>query len=136
MTIENLKEEISSVISSKGCSAEFYFLLDGVDGMKVKSVDINDDDQVELSSAFIESISNNVLLNDDLTLVSISSADDRKDAIYEYDLENVPAELTHLKAIIENDQFDAFSFDDDSLSHLEGILVLIGNQDKQLAIYK
>jgi len=136
MTIENLKEEISSVISSEGCSAEFYFLLDGADGMKVKSVDINNNDQVELSRAFIDSISNNVLLNDDLTLVSISSADDRKDAIYEYDLEDIPTELTHLKAIIESDQFDAFSFDDDSLSHLEGILVLIGNQNKQLAIYK
>lgn len=136
MTIEKLKEEISSVISSDGCSAEFYFLLDGDDGMKVKSVDINDGDQVELSRIFIESIGNNLLLNDDLTLVSISSADDRKDAIYEYDLDDVPAELTHLKRIIESDQFDVFSFDDDLLSNLEGILVLIGNQDKQLAIYK
>lgn len=136
MTIENLKEEISSVISSKGCSAEFYFLLDGADGMKVKSVDIDGNDQEELSKSFIDSISNNVLLNDDLTLVSISSADDRKDAIYEYDLDDVPAELTHLKAIIENDQFDDFSFGNDSLSLLKGILILIGNQDKQLAIYK
>lgn len=136
MTIEGLKEEISSVISSEGCSAEFFFLLDGSEGMCVKSVDINEDDQTELTKMFTDSISSNILLNDDLSLVPISSADDRQHAIYEYDLEDVPSELTNLKEIIENEGFDLFSFSDDALKQLEGVLVLIGNQDVQLAIYK
>lgn len=136
MTIDKLKEEISSVISVNGCSAEFYFLLDSGEQMIVKSVDIDENDQKELSDLFIGSISKNVLLNDELSLIGLSSADDRKSAIYEYDLEEIPVELTHLKKIIENEQFDAFSFGEDSLTQLEGVLILVGNYEKQLAVYK
>lgn len=136
MAIDDLKSKISDVITGDGCGAEFYFLLDDNNGMKVKSVDIDEDDQTELTKMFIGAISDNVLLNDDLSLIPLSSADDRTNAIYEYDLEDVPEELTHLKSILDSDDFEAFSFGGDELAHLEGILILIGNQDVQLALYK
>ncbi|WP_421865060.1 anti-phage protein KwaB [Motiliproteus sp.] len=136
MNIEDLKSSISSVISADACSAEFFFLLDDGEGMKVKSVDIDDTDQTELEGMFLRSISDSILLNDDLTLVSLSSADDRKNALYKYDLEDIPDELAYLKTIIQEEQFDNFNLSDDDLSHLEGILILIGNQDTQLALYK
>jgi hypothetical protein len=136
MTINDFKAKVSGVLSADGCSAEFYFLLDGDGGMNVKSVDINDDDHAELEKIFISSVSESLLLNDDLSLISLSSADDRKNAVYEYDLDDVPQELRYLKHVIENDNFEAFNLNSDDLSHLEGILVLIGNQDVQLALYK
>lgn len=135
MSIEELKQKISGVLGVDGCSAEFYFLLDK-DGLEVKLVDINEPDQKELEKIFETSLSENVLLNDDLTLIELSSADDRKDAVYHYDLDDVPAQLTYLKEIIENEKFETFNFKTDSLSHLEGILILMGNEEKQLAIYK
>lgn len=135
MTIDELKSSISEAISGDGVGTEFFFLLDSNNGMEIKSVDINDGDQTELAEMFLERI-RGILLNDDLSLISLSSADDRINAVYEYDLENIPSELTHLKTIIENDNFEAFSFTNDDLSHLEGILILIGNQDTQLALYK
>lgn len=136
MTIDSLKTSISDIVSSDGCSAEFYFLLDGNDGMEVKKVDIAESDQAELSKLFLYSISNNLLSNNDLSLIDLSSADDRANAVYEYDLGEVPEELAHLKNIIENDEFDNFTFENDELANLEGILILIGNQDCQLALYK
>lgn len=135
MSIEELKQKISGVLGVEGCSAEFYFLLDK-DGLEVKLVDINEPDQKELEKIFETSLSENVLLNDDLTLIELSSADDRKDAVYHYDLDDVPDQLTYLKEIIENEKFETFNFKTDSLSHLEGILILMGNEEKQLAIYK
>lgn len=75
-------------------------------------------------------------MNDDLTLINLSSADDRKDAVYHYDLYEVPQGLTYLKEIIENDNIESFKLDDDDLSKLEGILILIGNEDSQIALYK
>ncbi|MFB2753938.1 anti-phage protein KwaB [Shewanella xiamenensis] len=136
MTIEELKEGISSTISAEGCSAEFFFLFDDKDGMRVTSVDINDVDHSELERVFISSISDKLLLNDDLTLINLSSADDRKDAVYLYDLDEVPMELTYLKEIIDNDDIEGFNYANDDLSKLEGILILIGNQDTQVALYK
>lgn len=135
-TIETLKQGISSIISANGCSAEFFFLFDDNNGMRVKSVDINNFDHDELEKIFIKSITDTLLLNDDLTLISLSSADDRKNAIYHYDLDDVPVNLTYLKEIINNDKIDGFKLADDDLSALEGILVLIGNQDFQFALYK
>lgn len=136
MTIEVLKKGVSSIISATGCSAEFFFLFDDKNNMRVKSVDINDTDHKELEKVFIKSIADTLLLNDDLTLISLSSADDRKDAVYHYDLDDVPVGLTYLKEIIENENIDSFELDDDDLSTLEGILILIGNQDSQVALYK
>lgn len=136
MTIEELKESVSSTISAEGCSAEFFFLFDDNSEMRVKSVDINDDDHSELEKLFIKSITDKLLLNDDLTLIDLSSADDRKDAVYHYDLDEVPQGLTYLKEIIENDNIEGFKLDDDDLSKLEGILILIGNEDSQIALYK
>ena len=136
MTIDNLRANISSVISASGCSAEFFFLLDSREGMKVKSVDINDTDHTELEGLFIQSVSDTLLLNDELSLISLSSADDRRNAIYKYDLDDVPVELSYLKQIIENENFESFDLNADNLSHLEGILILLGNQDAQLALYK
>lgn len=136
MKIDDFKSKVSDVLSAKGCSAEFFFLLDRDEGMNVKSVDINDPDHTELESMFINSVSETLLLNDDLSLIGLSSADDRKDAIYEYDLDDVPQELSYLKHIIENDNLETFDLNSDDLSHLEGILILLGNQDIQLALYK
>ena len=136
MNIDEFKEKISSVISSDAVSAEFYFLLDGDGGMTVKSVDIDDIDNTELGEMFIDAISENILLNDELSLVLLSSADDRKDAVYQYDLDDIPIQLTHLKTIIEEDNLSSFDISSDDLSHLEGILILLGNDEKQFAIYK
>lgn len=136
MTIDSFKEKVSDVLSADGCSAEFYFLLDSDEGMNVKSVDINDEDHAELEKNFIRSVSEILLLDDDLSLIQLSSADDRKNAVYEYDLDDIPRELSYLKHVIENENFETFDLSSDDLSHLEGILILIGNQDVQLALYK
>lgn len=136
MTIDEFKEKVSSVLSADGCSAEFFFLLDSTGDVSVKSVDINDDDHAELEKLFITSVSETLLLNDDLSLIPLSSADDRKNAIYEYDLDEIPKELSYLKHVIENENFEPFKLNSDDLSNLEGILILLGNQDIQLALYK
>lgn len=136
MQIDAFKASISTTISAHGCSAEFYFLFQNNDTITVKSVDINDADHSELEGIFLNSISDNILLNDDLTLISLSSADDRKNAIYQYDLDEIPLELSYLKMLIESEDFDSFDYNQDDLSQLKGILILFGNHESQLALYK
>jgi hypothetical protein len=136
MNIDEFKASISTTVSAHGCSAEFYFLFQNDGKIIVKSVDINDDDHLELERQFLSSISDNILLNDDLTLISLSSADDRKSAVYQYDLDEIPIELSYLKMLIENENFDSFDHKHDDLSKLKGILILLGNHDSQLALYK
>lgn len=136
MSIETLREAISAVISSPACGAEFYFLLAARGDIVVKRADIDEGAQNELTRSFIDSLSNSILLDDDISLVDISSADDRSKAIYKYDLDNIPSQLEHLSAILARDDFELFDFGSDDLSNLEGILILLGHGDQQLALYK
>ena len=136
MSIEALRIAISEVISPSVCRAEFYFLLNTKGAIVVKRADIAEEAQNELTRNFIDSISNSLLLDDDISLVDISSADDRTKAIYKYDIDDVPPQLTHLSAILERDDFELFDFSSDDLSNLEGILILLGHDARQLALYK
>ncbi|NWB86326.1 anti-phage protein KwaB [Pseudomonas gingeri] len=135
MTIDELKAQISAVIADK-CGAEIYFLLDSDNGMQIKKADIDEVPQAELTNMFVEAITNRILLNDDLSLIELSSADDRRETVYHYDLPDVPDELQHLRSIIAADNFDEFSFAEDRLNNLEGILILLGNVEHQMALYK
>lgn len=136
MSIDRLREVISDVISDQACSAEFYFLLDSGGGIKIKRADIEQGASDELAKNFIESISDTILLNDDLSLINISGADDRANAIYRYDLSEIPYQIGHLATILERDDFETFDFNSDDLSSLEGVLVILGHGEKQLSLYK
>jgi len=136
MTLENLRLEIAQVINAARVGAEFYFLLDAEGEVSIKRADIDARAQDELKADFIDSISSTILRNNDLALLDLSSADDRLGAIYKYDLAEVPPRLAHLAEVLERDDFELFDFTSDDLSHLVGVLVLIGHGPQQLALYK
>lgn len=136
MTIENLRQEVSTVIDAEGTMAAVYFLLKSGDDLIIKFADIDAVSQTELGEQFIQQIRNVILDPEELSLLSISDADDRTNVIYNYDLDVLPIELTKLREVIHNDDYGTFTFGDDELSQLKGILVLIGNADHQMALYK
>lgn len=136
MSLDALKLKISEIISSEQCSAEFYFILDANGTITIKRADIDQTASDELAHNFIDAISSTILLNDELSLLDISGADDRSNAIYRYDLPQVPAQIQHLATVLQRDDFDIFNFEADDLAHLEGILVILGHGQQQLALYK
>lgn len=136
MSLDVLRTRISDVISDPACSSEFYFLLDDAGKISIKRADIDQEASDELTRNFIDTISGTVLLNDELSLLNISGADDRANAIYRYDLPEVPVQIQHLATILQRDDFDVFSFEADDLAHLEGILIILGHGQQQLALYK
>lgn len=136
MDIDALRARISEIITNEACGAEFYFLLEADGQISIKRADVDEGAQTELTQNFIDSISSTILLNDELSLVDISSADDRAHAIYRYDLPEIPTQLTNLGEVLQRDNFDVFDFESDDLKHLQGILILLGHGQQQLALYK
>ncbi len=136
MSLDSLRTRISDVISDDSCSAEFYFLLERSGQISIKRADIDQSASDELTRNFIDTISSTILLNDELSLLNISGADDRSNAIYRYDLPEVPAQIQHLATILQRDDFDVFNFEADEIAHLEGILIILGHGQQQLALYK
>lgn len=136
MSLDDLRERVSDVISDEACSAEFYFLLEENCNISIKRADIDQAASDELAGNFINAISNTILLDDEQSLLDISSADDRAKAIYRYDLPEVPPKIQHLATILQRDDFDFFNFEADDLEHLKGILIILGHGQQQLALYK
>lgn len=136
MSLDDLRMKVSDVISDDACSAEFYFLLEDGCDISIKRADIDQSASDELAGNFINAISNTILLDDEQSLLNISSADDRAKAIYRYDLPEVPPKIQHLATILQRDDFDFFNFEDDDLEHLKGILIILGHGQQQLALYK
>ncbi len=136
MSLDALRSSISDTISNEACSGEFYFLLEQNGTMTIRRVDMDEAAADELTRSFIDAISSTVLLNDELSLLNISSADDRANAVYRYDLDHVPPQIQHLSTILQQEDFQFFNFETDDLKHLEGILVILGHGQHQLALYK
>lgn len=135
MNIEDLNISVLNVIDSQVCSAVFYCVLRTNDGLALKQFNMDKLTQEQLGAEFIKSIRNQIS-RENVTLSELSNADDRANAVYHYDLDVFPPQLGALEMLLATEIEDQFDFSKDSLRDLEAILVLIGNQDNQLVIYK
>ncbi len=121
-----------------------YAVLKAEEGKTIKFVNIADekDDKDNTSSdllkGFIEIIRNKfAIYNEDDEIIKLSSADERKNALYYYDLDELPLEMERLKDISNtlNDR-EIFNFREDSLSQIIALIVVIGNENQNLIMYK
>lgn len=106
------------------------------DNLRLKRLDMNQDTQTELGNQFILGLRNQVSEREGVSLVDLTRADDRADVIYRYDLEPLPIQLKTLDFALANEINEAFDFTTDRLKDLESIVILVGNQAKQLVLYK
>jgi hypothetical protein len=88
-----------------------------------------------LKELFIQSLQDSISNRTELTLLNLSSADERIDAIYAYDLD-VPEELSSLEAVAAQDNLPLLNLNDESLSSIKALLIEIGNNVDQLILYK
>lgn len=135
------KEEVSSLLletitSEDQLVAEIYFILKNDEENYLKFADITEEHQDELTNQFIKRINEDIIEDDEIDIINISSADERKKVIYEYDLDKTPDELNHMNKIMENEDLDYFYFNKDNLEDIRGILILIENNDNTLVLYK
>jgi hypothetical protein len=131
--INNLK---NFLINKDELVAEIYFILKHYENTYLKFADIDETSQIALTRQFIERIETDIINDDDLDVISISSDDDRLKVLYEYDLDEVPEELTLIDKIIETEDLPEFSFTTDKIDDIKGFLILIQNNGQTLVLYK
>ena len=135
MSIDQLKQELAT-FSEDGVGAEFYFIINNNGNAIVKSADIDVDAQTKLKRQFTHHIRETIIENEELSLLDISAADERQNVIYKYDLDEIPEELNVLDTILGDQELPRFSFRTDSMSDIKGILIRVGADDEQIALYK
>jgi len=138
MTLEELRTKIESIVQMERLGLNVYFLLDTEQGQVIKRANIIENVKPNLVTAYRDSL-NQVVANEDLTMIDLSAADDRQTAIYLYDLEEQPAVFTYFEGIQndnEENPIPLFEFDTDKLTDLEGYFISIGDFENNVILYR
>jgi len=134
MNIEKLKKSLEEYYNnSVNIGISVYALLK--ENANPLQVDIENDAQNGLKDLFIARLRETISEKEELSLLHLSSADERVDAIYIYDLE-IPDTLSSLEKIVSNDNFPKLNLESNKLSEIKTLLIEIGNNDRQLVLYK
>lgn len=123
------------------------FLIDENDSLEVlvyailkniaepKKLDIKSDDLPEISKMFVDAVKSQIIDQTKHTILPLSSADERGNCFYLYDLE-LPEELTNLEKVIIDDDLDTFDFRNNKLEEIDSIIIVLVSGDNEISIYK
>jgi len=130
MNKQGLDKSIQSCIKDAGM--EVYFVMKDNNIFKAN---IRQKEQNNLKQIFIAELNETIINNPKLIVMNISTADERQNIIYEYDMD-IPDNLSIINSKIFNENTTYFSFDENKLSDINAIILLIGDPDNQILIYK
>jgi hypothetical protein len=136
VNLESLRQELRAGIDDPKCAAEFFFLVEIEGDLAVMRADIATVAANELTGALVRHLRTTLVEDEALTLIDLSAADDRANVVYRYDLPDAPLELRLLGTVLTEAEFGNFSFSHHDLSDLKGILVVLSNGEKHIALYK
>ncbi|MCG3650992.1 anti-phage protein KwaB [Aliarcobacter butzleri] len=88
-----------------------------------------------LKSLFIDSIKKTITDKEKISILNLSTSDERIDAVYLYDID-LPDELNCINDILGTDDFTLMNLTDNSLSDIQALLIEIGNNTRQVVLYK
>lgn len=133
MNIEKLKEELK-LYKEDSIGICVYALLKENPSKPIK-LDIEIGALEELKSLFLAHIQNEIIDKDELSLMKLSSSDERGNVIYEYDLE-IPQELSALDFVLKNDNIELLNLNKYNFLDIKALIIEIGNNKNQIVLYK
>lgn len=141
MNLEEFQEKVNSIAEIDGIGLNIYFVLRKVneneeEELFLKRANIKEEVKTDLESSYIN-VLNKLGHDEDLTMVDISKADDRKNAIFKYDLDDSPGIFNFFNDVTDPDiNIDLFKFANDDLKDLEGYFVMLGDFENNICFYR
>lgn len=112
-----------------------YAVMKGADNADPRKIDIEAEAQDGLKALFIQSLRESISDREELSVIDLSTSDERIEAIYVYDIE-LPQELTSMEAVLEADDLPLLNLADSNLTGIKALLIEIGNNIGQIVLYK
>ncbi len=140
---EELYQEIHNLLQEKN-GVSMYGVLKTQEGETVKKINIADEQKCVnnttqgLLDGFSEVIERKMSdYQEDEKILKLSSADERSNGLYYYDLENFPEEMKKMLEVSNSpEEIEMFNFREDSLDRIRAFIVVIGNVEDQIILYK
>lgn len=101
-------------------------------------IDREDNTSQSLLDGFKEIINTRLQgYDEESDVMKLSSADERKNALYYYDLDSFPEEMQMMKDIYKgNEKIGVFNFTEYKLSQVIAFIVVIGTENNKILLYK
>lgn len=138
MKVDEVKAKVTGIFSSP-YSVQVYLVLKTDNGFELRIADIEDETEPELRTMFSENVRSRISNNEDLSICNLSIADDRANALFYYDYEEYPEELSVFKDFNLASAVKAiskFNFNSDNISSLYGYIVYLGSMTDGLLLFK
>lgn len=138
MTVDEVKARANGIISSFR-SVKVYFVLKTDNGFELRIADIEDSTEDDMFSMFLESVRSRVSENDELSICILSNADNRANALFYYDYDEYPDELSvfkdfNVKSAVN--EVSKYNFNSDNISSLCGYIIYLGSMNDGLLLFK
>lgn len=101
----------------------------------IKKLDIKAEDLPPIRQLFVDSVNRAVIDKEEFSVIPLSTADERGNCFYEYDLE-LPEELQLLESVIGNDDLEIFNFNNDAFANIEALVIVLADDNNELSVYK
>ena len=136
MNMDELRTKLNTLYENT-VGAVAYFVLKVGTEFRVRMVDISYEYLDDLRDCYLQSIKDTVLdVSDTLQIINLSTADQRMDTLYVYDLEDIPIELSFFERIRQNEEQEKFSSLTDKFSDLFGYVITIGNSQSKVFLFR
>lgn len=134
MNKQELNEALAFINAPEGeLQIIIYANINGAN--EPRRLDIKEEDLTELRKLFVASIESSIISKEDHTVLPLSSADERGNCFYQYDLE-VPEGLKRLETIIGNDNLSNFSLSDNQFSNIESLIIVLADTKNEISLFK
>jgi len=136
MNAEELKASLQPFFENiDEIGVSVYAILKGQDEALPRKLDIEADALQGLKLLFMQGLREKITDRDGLTILNLSTSDERIDAIYIYDIE-IPIELAGMENVVTSDDFPLLNLAECDLTSIKSLLIEIGNNIGQIVLYK
>lgn len=129
------KEELVNYINeciTEECGIEVFL---GLKNKELRKANFLADTQQDIKRMFISELQDKII-GTDSSVINFSEADERRNTIYQYDLE-LTEDMQIFNSVSNGEHIiPIFSFEDDGINNIAYFLIVIGTVEHQIVIYK
>jgi hypothetical protein len=122
-------------IETNQVKGELFFLLKKDDGLEIRKGDLDAGTQVKLTENFYGHTVN-YLKNDELKVMGLTEADDRKDVLYQYDYKQPIQEFELINSVQTATSIQEYDLKEDKLSEIKGFIFAYVHKNIRVTLYK
>lgn len=125
-------ESLEKLLSKETLVVVIYFRLKNGE---VKLADIDNNVLPLILNLYKNEIEKEIIKKEDLELLNLSEADERKNVIYKYDFDKEREPFLSITAVANDEEIRKFSFSNDTLGNIDAIIAKIGNAEESMYLY-